>query len=60
MLEDLSTNGTYVIKNGQPYVFVHRDSVTIDGAGILATGYLPKDEQDENNAIKFITRSSGS
>lgn len=60
VLEDLSTNGTYVIKNGQPYVFVHRDSVTIDGAGILATGYLPKDEQDEYNAIRFTTRSSGS
>ncbi len=60
VLEDISTNGTYVIKNGQPYVFVHRDSVTIDGAGILATGYLPKDEQDEGGAIQFLTRFAGS
>ena len=59
VLEDLSTNGTYVIKNGQPYVFVHRDSVTIDGTGILTTGYLPKDELDEGNAIKFNTLSNG-
>ena len=60
VLEDVSTNGTYVIKNGQPFVFVHRDSVTLDGAGILATGFLPKDEADKGRAIQFVTRFSTS
>ena len=59
VLEDVSTNGTYVIKNGQPFVFVHRDSVTLDGAGILATGFLPKDEADRGISIHFVTRSTG-
>jgi len=59
VLEDTSTNGTYLIKNGQPYVFVHRDSVTIDGAGVLATGFLPKDKEDEGRAIRFVTRFTG-
>jgi len=59
VLEDVSTNGTYVIKNGQPFVFVHRDSVTLDGAGILSTGFLPKDEADKSRAIQFVTRFTG-
>lgn len=57
VLEDVSTNGTYVIKDGQPFVFVHRDSVTLDGSGILATGFLPKDEDDKLRAIRFVTRN---
>jgi class 3 adenylate cyclase len=58
VLEDVSTNGTYVIKDGQPFVFVHRDSVTLDGSGILATGFLPKDEDDSHGAIRFVTRQA--
>lgn len=59
VLTDVSTNGTYLIKNGQPFVFVHRDSITLDGAGILATGFLPKDKEDEERVIKFTTRYKG-
>jgi len=42
VLEDLSTNGTYIIKDNQPPVYVHRDSITLDGAGVIATGFLPE------------------
>lgn len=59
VLEDVSTNGTYVIKDGQPFLFVHRDSVTLDGAGVLATGFMPQDTQDEACTIRFVTRFSG-
>lgn len=54
VLEDLSTNGTYVIKPEQPPVYVHRDKLTLDGSGYIATGFLP--EKDSTDKISFVTR----
>ena len=54
VLEDLSTNGTYVIKPEQPPVYVHRDKLTLDGSGYIATGFLP--EHDSTDKISFVTR----
>jgi len=48
VLEDLSTNGTYIIKDNQPPVYVHRDSITLDGAGVIATGFLPEKDSLRN------------
>lgn len=56
VLEDVSTNGTYVIKNGQPFVFIHRDSITLDGAGTIHTGFLPNDKADDEMSIRFVSR----
>ena len=58
VLEDLSTNGTYVIKPEQPPVYVHRDKLTIDGSGYIATGFLP--EKDSTDKISFVTRLADS
>lgn len=46
VLADRSTNGTYVAKSGQPAVFVHRDSITLDGTGVMAVGFMPDDNPD--------------
>jgi len=54
VLEDLSTNGTYVIKPEQPPVYVHRDKLTLDGSGYIATGFLP--EKGSTDKISFVTR----
>jgi len=54
ILEDLSTNGTYVIKPEQPPVYVHRDKLTLDGSGFIATGFLPEDNSADK--ISFVTR----
>ena len=60
VLEDLSTNGTYVIKKDQPPVYVHRDTLTLDGTGFIATGFLPEKESPEmaesDGRISYVTR----
>jgi len=57
VLEDLSTNGTYVIKKDQPPVYVHRDSLTLDGEGVIATGFSPEQETaTSDDTICFVTR----
>jgi len=60
VLEDLSTNGTYVVKKDQPPVYVHRDTLTLDGEGIIATGFLPEAEAiAKGDAISFVIRAEG-
>ncbi|OMH39184.1 adenylate/guanylate cyclase domain-containing protein [Motiliproteus sp. MSK22-1] len=51
MLTDQSTNGTYIVKQGSPAVFVHRDAVVLDGAGDIGVGFLP--DTDTNSCINF-------
>ncbi len=51
ILTDQSSNGTYVAKAGLPAQFVHRDSMTLDGAGRIGAGFLPGD--DDQDAIAF-------
>ncbi len=56
-LEDASTNGTYVIKNQQQSVFVHRESISLDGVGVVTTGFLPEDSTIEQaGVINFTAR----
>jgi len=60
VLQDLSTNGTYVIKNDQPPVYVHRDTLTLDGAGLIATGFMPDENlNDGEDTISFVTQAEG-
>ncbi len=55
-LEDASTNGTYVIKTTQQPVFVHRETITLDGGGVITTGFLPDDASvKQEGAIRYIT-----
>ena len=60
VLEDLSTNGTYVVKKDQPPVYVHRDTLTLDGTGFIATGFLPEKQSPEmaesDGRISYVTR----
>ena len=53
VLENLSVNGTYVIKKDKPPIFVLRDTLTLDGFGIIAAGFLPENEIEDT--IFFAT-----
>jgi adenylate cyclase len=47
LLQDLSTNGTYVKKDGLQALHVLRDSIVLDGKGILSLGVLPDQSVNE-------------
>ncbi len=51
VLTDRSTNGTYVAKDGQPAVFVHRDSYNLDGSGVIAVGFMPDDKLESQPGL---------
>ncbi len=51
ILKDQSTNGTYLIKENQPAVFVRRESITIDSTGVIGAGWMP--EHNDPHAIHF-------
>ncbi|OED41853.1 hypothetical protein AB833_08420 [Chromatiales bacterium (ex Bugula neritina AB1)] len=54
VLTDRSTNGTYVSKNGQPAVFIHRDSYNLDGSGVIAIGFMPDNATGKTHGlVKF-------
>lgn len=59
VLEDFSTNGTYVSKNGQPAILIHRDTVTLEGSGILNIGFF-SEQADDEKSIRFVNRVAGS
>lgn len=55
LLTDQSTNGTYVLKEAQGMSFLRRETVTLDGEGVLGAGWVP--ESDDPDAIHFhLTR----
>ncbi len=55
-LEDASSNGTYIIKAEQRPVFVHRETVTLDGTGVITTGFLPDDRSStQDGAFQYAT-----
>ncbi len=41
VLTDQSTNGTYLLKDGQGTVFIRRETITIDSQGIIGAGWMP-------------------
>lgn len=51
LLHDLSTNGTYVKKAGLQPFLVRRDSIVLDGKGILSLGVLP--DESANEIVQF-------
>lgn len=51
VLHDLSTNGTYVKKDGLLAFIVRRDSIVLDGKGVLSLGVLP--DESANEIIHF-------
>lgn len=51
LLNDLSTNGTYVKKEGLQPFLVRRDSIVLDGKGILSLGVLP--DESANEIVQF-------
>ena len=51
LLQDLSTNGTYVKKDGLRAFHVRRDSIVLDGKGILSLGVPP--DQSANEIVQF-------
>ena len=50
-LSDTSTNGTYVHRQGQPALFVRRETVVLEGAGDIGLGCLPS--EDATHAVRF-------
>lgn len=50
-LSDTSTNGTYVHRQGQPALFVRRETVVLEGEGEIGFGCLPS--EDETHAVSF-------
>lgn len=42
LLQDDSTNGTYIKKDGMAAFVVRRDSIVLDGAGVLCLGAAPE------------------
>jgi hypothetical protein len=55
-LTDQSTNGTFVQVNGQEEAFVRRDSMPINGEGMIGLGRVP--ERDSALTIRFICEDS--
>jgi len=51
MITDQSTNGTFVVIEGQEEAFVRRDSISIRGAGLIGLGRAP--EADSPQTIRF-------
>lgn len=51
VLQDLSTNGTYVKKSGFQAFLVHRDSIVLEGQGLISLGVSP--ELSKNEVIEF-------
>jgi adenylate cyclase len=51
LLNDLSTNGTYIKKEGLQPFHMRRDSIVLDGKGILSLGVLP--EESANEIVQF-------
>ncbi|MDO6461907.1 adenylate/guanylate cyclase domain-containing protein [Granulosicoccaceae sp. 1_MG-2023] len=51
LLTDQSTNGTYLLKDGQGLSFLRRETVTLDGEGVIGAGWVP--EADDPGAIRF-------
>ncbi len=43
---DQSTNGSFIAKHDEPYVFVHRDSITLDSRGQISLGIPPFEHSD--------------
>ena len=51
ILADVSANGTYVVMDGRPAVFTHRDSQELTGSGLLGLGEAVSPNND--TALRF-------
>jgi len=50
-LTDTSTNGTYIRKDGQPVIAVQRETVILDGRGLIGVGIDPGDPASNAAAV---------
>jgi adenylate cyclase len=55
LLVDQSTNGTFVTSEGGKESFVRRDSVALEGQGLIGLGHLP--EENAPDAIQYRLES---
>jgi hypothetical protein len=55
VLEDSSTNGTFVSQNGAPEVFVCRGSITLHGKGVLSMGLSALDQNAYKVEYEYLT-----
>ncbi|MGK0320758.1 MAG: adenylate cyclase, partial [Granulosicoccus sp.] len=51
LIQDSSTNGTYIIRSGLSPEFIRRESASLDSAGIIGLGFIPASEAQ--HIIKF-------
>ncbi len=57
MLSDVSTNGTYLVRDGLLLEFLRRESVALEQHGIIGLGFDPQAQL--KSAIKYRLESSG-
>ncbi len=57
VVEDTSTNGTFVVPAGQPFTHLHRDTMTLVGDGMVGAGFLP--EENTGEVVRFRLRTMG-
>jgi hypothetical protein len=56
LLVDQSTNGTFVEVNGGEESFVRRDSIELEGAGMIGLGRVP--EAESSQTIHFVCEAA--
>ena len=56
LLTDESTNGTFIKKDVRNPLFVRRETVVLEGTGMMGIGAMPQTE--DNNVIHFIVRNA--
>lgn len=50
-VSDTSTNGTYIQRDGQAPLFVRRETIVLQGEGVIGLGCLP--DEDASHALRY-------
>lgn len=59
LLTDTSSNGSYITKNDEPYVLIHRETITLDSTGCIHLG-TPPELSTQQSKIYFTLDYSSS
>ena len=53
-IKDVSTNGTYVVREGKEAVFVRRESLVLDQHGMIGAGWLPDSKDPDRITYRSV------
>lgn len=56
VLQDSSTNGTYILKGGRSPEFIRRESVSLDTFGAIGLGFIPNETDSQTIKFRLINR----